>query len=621
MLLRDNEYNVEALLVEVCNKNQEISQLKEQITALQGVVNAKDAELRNIRSNRVFKMLSATYRNLTRVRVKLQILKNKLVSRTKRELVLDKNDNPLVSIIVPVYNNYDYLRICFDSILHQTYKNVEIIAVDDCSTDIRVHDLLNEYSENPKFYFYRNTTNSGISITTNNAIKKANGVWFAFVDCDDWLDLQAIEKMIETLRNKPGSVFGYSNRFNYNNFTQELVEIDFKCRPTKDYYDNLQLGMYTSHLKVIHKTVFSRIGLFEDKYKGTQDYDFSLKAAFYLGDTAFAYLPEPIYFHRIHDTQTTQQHNDLMLRQTDLLRGIALKRKAIADGSFNKSISFIILSLNKMHQTLACIQSIERTVKVKHDIILLDNHSTSETIKFIKKNIEPMENVTVLYENENLGPARGRKKAIEYATGDYFVFLDNDIVVQENWLPELIIRMENNENVGAVSCKVIFPDDSVQFNSMKYYIDLPYITFTLTGFRQHKDDMCTCDYEENDWVPAGATLYKSEVFKQLEGLEEYPNTYEDNEAGFQLKKLGYKILNSPASIVVHHHFSYVELRNGKKEYLAARYNEENLIKSSLIFYKRNKLIVKDEFVLNKMGLIGKSKDQVVKEFEERVMHL
>ena len=126
---------------------------------------------------------------------------------------------PLVSIIIPVYNNAAYLEKCFDSALEQSYENIEVIAVDDCSSDTRVEAILNRYKQHDKFRVYKNEKNSGICITTNNAIKKSEGDWLAFLDCDDWLDTTAIRKMMDVLTAHPGSTFGYSNRINYNNKT------------------------------------------------------------------------------------------------------------------------------------------------------------------------------------------------------------------------------------------------------------------------------------------------------------------------------------------------------------------------------------------------------------------
>lgn len=524
---------------------------------------------------------------------------------------------PLVSVIIPVYNNAEYLNNCFESVLNQTYENYEVIVVDDYSTDEKVKIILDKYKNKNNFYIYFNESNVGICETTNSALKYANGQWFAFLDCDDWLENEAIKKMMDTLTLHPGTVFGYSNRYNYNNVTGEKEEVDFSCRPTKDYYKNLQQGMYTSHLKLIHKSVFARIGLFDKTFNGTQDYDISLRAAFYLGDEAFAFLREPVYNHRIHVTQTTQKMGRFMESETEKLQQIAKTREDISNGIFKRKVSFIILSFNKKIQTLECLESIRQTVKIPYEVILFDNHSTKETIDFIKNHIEPMQKVRVIYSPVNLGPGAGRTEAIKYATGDYFIFLDNDIVVLENWLPELLIRIESDENVAAVNCKVLFPDDTVNFNALKYKLDPPFIQFKLLGFGMKQDDLRTCDFEENDWIPAGATLYKADIYKRLEGLGEYPNTYEDNEAGIQLKKLGYKLLNSPASIVLHNHYQY-NIRRVEKEYLEARYSNDNLVRSSLVFYRRNHLIVKDDFILKKMGVLGKANEEIVKEFEKRI---
>lgn len=588
------------------NQREQIHSLQMQIGSLENLVRIREEELRIIRSNKIFKILSATYH-----------LPRKIYEKVMNAFCWGRqNENPLISIIIPVCcDNTEYLNKCLDSVLKQSYRNIEVILVNDCPSNGYVNQLLGMYKNDLRVRYLENEEELGKCRTINKALKVSTADWYTVVDSTDWLAPYAIESLMKLLVKKTGTVLGYTDSYRVNHRKRR---VGFSDVPSMCYCDNYRAGEPVKNLLIIHRTVFARVGLFESKYEQTYILDFLLKVIFYMGEDVFTYLNKPVYYHKVDGIDPSHAYRNSVRKQTEKLLALSEKRYAIESGGYNKKLSFVILSLNKMEQTYECLQSIQATVKMQYEIVLLDNHSSEETVAFIKQNIEPMNHVKVIYATRNLGPAGGREAAVKHVDGDYLIFFDNDIVVNEKWLPELIIRLENYDRVGAVSCKVLFPDGLVQFNAMKSNIEEPFISFSLAGFRQANTNLETCDYEENDWVPGGATLYRTEVFKRLEGLTEYPNTYEDNEAGFQLKRLGYRILNAPSAIVIHNHYTYMEIKKGTEEYLAARYNDENLIKSSLTFYRRNGLIVKDEFILGKMGLNVNEAQKALEEFERRL---
>lgn len=103
---------------------------------------------------------------------------------------------PLVSVIVPVYNTEKYLRKCVDSIIGQTYKNLEIILVDDGSPDSSGH-ICDEYAQRDERVQVIHKENGGLSDARNTGIKVARGEYLGFVDSDDWIEPQMYQKLIE----------------------------------------------------------------------------------------------------------------------------------------------------------------------------------------------------------------------------------------------------------------------------------------------------------------------------------------------------------------------------------------------------------------------------------------
>ena len=104
---------------------------------------------------------------------------------------------PLISVIIPVYNVEKYLRECLDSVINQTYKNLEIICVNDCSTDSSP-EILEEYAKKDRrIIIKKNPKNIGLGLTRNEGIKIASGEYIHCLDSDDWLELYAYEILVK----------------------------------------------------------------------------------------------------------------------------------------------------------------------------------------------------------------------------------------------------------------------------------------------------------------------------------------------------------------------------------------------------------------------------------------
>ena len=102
---------------------------------------------------------------------------------------------PKVSIIVPVYNVAPYLHQCMDSLIDQTYRNIEIICVDDGSTDAS-GEILDQYAKTDDRVLAIHTTNAGVASARNTALSYAAGEYITFVDGDDWIDIAACERAV-----------------------------------------------------------------------------------------------------------------------------------------------------------------------------------------------------------------------------------------------------------------------------------------------------------------------------------------------------------------------------------------------------------------------------------------
>ena len=106
--------------------------------------------------------------------------------------------NELVSIIVPIYNSEQYLERCINSLIKQTYKNIEIILIDDGSKDSSL-SIIEKYAKQDCRIVYISKENSGVSSSRNDGIKIAKGKYISFVDSDDYIESNMIEDMYKAL--------------------------------------------------------------------------------------------------------------------------------------------------------------------------------------------------------------------------------------------------------------------------------------------------------------------------------------------------------------------------------------------------------------------------------------
>lgn len=105
------------------------------------------------------------------------------------------NEEPLVSIIMPVYNAENYLRNSLDDIINQTYANWELLCVNDGSVDSSI-DIIKEYQSKDNRVGLVNQANSGVGVARNNGLKEAHGKYVLFLDSDDRLSTQLIETCV-----------------------------------------------------------------------------------------------------------------------------------------------------------------------------------------------------------------------------------------------------------------------------------------------------------------------------------------------------------------------------------------------------------------------------------------
>lgn len=155
-----------------------------------------------------------------------------------------KNEKPLISVIVPVYNVQEYLDKCIYTIINQTYKNLEIILIDDGSTDMsgKKCDEYQKYDSRIKVVHKKN---AGLGYARNSGLDIATGKYILFVDSDDFLELEIIEKLYFKLSktNSDTSYCGYYRYYDDEHIEKVPAEYNEKIFCNREIIDNVLLEM------------------------------------------------------------------------------------------------------------------------------------------------------------------------------------------------------------------------------------------------------------------------------------------------------------------------------------------------------------------------------------------
>ena len=213
----------------------------------------------------------------------------------------------LVSVVIPVYNSEKFLEECLDSILAQTYQNIEVIVVDDGSTDASP-DILERYSDKINIISKKN---KGLASALNLGISEMKGNWLKWFSPDDVMYPNAIEILIDETKNHSGNTIFYSNwniiddagntlREFYESNYNELSEFDFNVR----LLDGQQINVNTT---LIPYNLLEKYSVQDLDDPVAIDYDFFLHSAL-LYDIKFHLISKSLIKYRIHSDQLSHKN-------------------------------------------------------------------------------------------------------------------------------------------------------------------------------------------------------------------------------------------------------------------------------------------------------------------------
>lgn len=206
---------------------------------------------------------------------------------------------PLVSVLVPVYNVEDYIERCAHSVFKQTYRNLEIIFVDDGSTDgsIKVLEkVINDYPQlQGRVQIIYHETNKGLSAARNTLVDASMGEFVYHVDSDDWIEPNAIEKLVQKqMQSQADIVVGQWNVYEKDGRIHQAMSIGLDLEPKAYIGAYLSFKIYQSYWnRLIRKKLYVDNHILGDETLRREDWTPLMKLYYYAESTAF--IDEIIY--------------------------------------------------------------------------------------------------------------------------------------------------------------------------------------------------------------------------------------------------------------------------------------------------------------------------------------
>tara|TARA_B100001971_G_C18265198_1_gene591442 strand:+ start:74 stop:1093 length:1020 start_codon:yes stop_codon:yes gene_type:complete len=251
-------------------------------------------------------------------------------------------------------------------------------------------------------------------------------------------------------------------------------------------------------------------------------------------------------------------------------------------------VSIIILNYNGGDLVVQCLNSVLRIDYENFEVILLDNNSTDGSMTNVNNKFGSKQQVKIIMNKRNLGYAEGNNVGVMESKGEYLVFLNNDVIVDPNFLKELVIVMKT-DSIAAAQAKLMFMDHPTKFYSAGHYIDYFGMVHVLGEFEEDKGQF---DNVYDMFGAHGAAfIVKRNLFLKVGGFDsDFFLLFEESDLCWRFWLIGYRIVFVPKAIAYHKH-GYAHKRSSfGRESSLTYYFVRNRLNSILKNYSWSRLI-------------------------------
>ena len=249
-----------------------------------------------------------------------------------------------VSIIVPMYNAQDYIERCLKTIINQTYKNIEILIINDGSIDSSIR-IVEKYAKEDSRIRIIDRKNSGVSISRNVGIELASGEYIMFIDSDDWIEVDIVEKLLKKIQEKNVDALRCNYYRNYSDGTQlkgEVYNDDVKnmILNRKQILDKI-IGKVVNGdipayvwLLIIKKEILEKVKPFNENLAMMEDTIFYLNMLFSI-DSFYIY-DKPLYHYYCNFNSASKSKKNYLRNFQNILLVNELEIQILKDNNVTK---------------------------------------------------------------------------------------------------------------------------------------------------------------------------------------------------------------------------------------------------------------------------------------------
>lgn len=219
----------------------------------------------------------------------------------------------LVTVILPIYNAEKYLKKCINSILRQTYKNLEIVLVNDGSTD-NSEKICKDYMQKDDRITYIKQENLGVSVARNKGLDQARGQYIIFIDADDYIEKNTVEVLIKKAIEEKCDIirYGYVRETKflkkaYKFSTDKNIKISKQYYSEKVYPYLISTGDFSSTCTTLLKKEIINNIRFDENLKYGEDFKFMVQAI--LNSETIFVIPKALYHYRYNFSSATNIKN------------------------------------------------------------------------------------------------------------------------------------------------------------------------------------------------------------------------------------------------------------------------------------------------------------------------
>jgi GT2 family glycosyltransferase len=484
-------------------------------------------------------------------------------------------DPPLISVLVPVHNTPEpLLRACIESVLRQTYPHWQLCLADDASTALHVRTILQEYAQrDSRITVVYRATAGNISAATNSALEVAKGDYIALLDHDDEIAEHALSSVARALVADRSLDMVYSDEDKLEEDGQHSDPF-FKPDWSPEYF---LACMYTCHLGVYRTSLARQIGGFRSAFDAAQDYDFVLR--FTAQTKQIGHIPDVLYHWRKVAGSTACGEG---AKPEAHERAASALRAWLADnghaGSVERTgiagchrvrfalkgtplVSIVIPTacksgvLHGKHTWFVarCVATIRQQSTYPHvEIIVLYDEVIPPTLEqqLIEHGAQP-----VRYQRPP-GPfdfASKMNAGAALTRGEQLLFLNDDIeVLSADWI-ESMLEFAQQDGIGAVGAKLLFPNGRLQHGGVLIPDGTPrHVFYAYPAFHP---GYFNSQVVPRNWVAvtAACMMTRAEVFQSLGGFDvAFPLNYNDADYCLRLRERGLRCVCTPYARLLHH---------------------------------------------------------------------